>query len=200
LLIPAGAQAQTSGGDVKAQLPKIIKLLENPNPKIRIAAAFALSIMGADAYGALEALVLASADKDPEVMKSVKEAITKITGGAATGGANPITSPPATAKKVSGSYSIAKLAVNPDAKDELMHHQKVQFTAGTTVTIHLKSKTDGDVDLYVDDPSGKQIAQDISTSKDCTVTFTAALTGTYTLVVDNLGNQENQCEVTYEAK
>jgi plastocyanin len=200
LLAPAAVQGQPSGGQgIKAQLPKIIKLLENPNAKVRKAAAFALGNMGPDAYGALEALVLASADGDQEVVKTIKDAITKIAGGSSGGSA---TTPPTTnaAKGTKGSYKIAKLAVNPDAKENLMHHQKVEFTAGTTVTIQVKSKFTGDVDLYVDDPSGKQVAQDTSVSKDCLVTLTITQTGTYTLVVDNLGKIENECEVTYEAK
>ncbi len=206
--VSAQGQNQKQPAQKKIQIEKIIKLLEHENAKVRSAAAFALGNMGANAYEALDALVLACGDKDAEVEKAAMEALKKITGAVAPGtklASNPNTAPPPPTpnlpgKAVKGSYTIDKLAKNPDGKENLMHHKKVYFHKGTTATIHVKSDKNTDVDLYVDNPSGVQIREDITVGKDCTVTFQVPESGDYTLVVDNLGNEDNRCVVTYEAK
>jgi hypothetical protein len=100
-------------------------------------------------------------------------------------------------KSGKGAYSVPFLAYNPEGKENLNDHRKVWLNAGSTVTVRVLTDKPGDVDLYIDDPTGKQIAQDTSTSKDCLVTFQPAQAGFYTLVLDNLGNAANSCQVTY---
>jgi hypothetical protein len=103
-------------------------------------------------------------------------------------------------KSGNGKYRIEHLPPNrPNPKETLMDHKKVWLKAGSTVTINVISEQNTDVDCYLDDPSGKQVAQDISFSKDCFIVYQVQQTGYHTIVVDNLGPIANKCTVSYSS-
>jgi hypothetical protein len=81
-----------------------------------------------------------------------------------------------------------------------MHYQQIWLNSGNTVTITVKSEVNGDVDCYLDNPNGTEIASDISLSKDFYVTAVITQSGYHTIVLDNLGNSPNRCTVTYSSR
>ena len=53
--------------------------------------------------------------------------------------------------------------------------------------VQVRSSEEGDVDLFIEEMDGKEVAEDIGDSKDCDVVFTAAKGKTYRVSVVNLG-------------
>jgi hypothetical protein len=104
-------------------------------------------------------------------------------------------------KSGNGTYRIEHLPPNPGMKpkESLMNHKQVWLNANTTVTIRVLSDFGTDVDCYLDNPGGQQVALDTSISKDCHITYRVMQSGYHTIVVDNLGNIANRCTVTYSS-
>ncbi len=73
----------------------------------------------------------------------------------------------------------------------------VRFAANRWVTITVTSDLDTDVDLYVFDDRGVQIASDTRFGRDCFVNFRAPRTGLYRIEVVNLGRGFNRSVVRY---
>jgi hypothetical protein len=197
-ILAAAALAQNSGDS--DQITTILKLLKHENPRVRSAAAFTLGSMGKKAAPALENLILAAGDDSKDVQQAVMEAIAKITSGSTIPTGNGSATATGQENKTgNGTYHVPNLAVNPQGMEKLMDHHKVWLNAGTKVTIQVKSEVNGDVDCYLDDPSGKELAKDISLSKDCFVQAEIMQSGYHTIVLDNLGNSVNKCNVTYSS-
>lgn len=104
-------------------------------------------------------------------------------------------------KSGNGTYRIEHLAANPgdQGKESLMNHKQVWLDAGKTISIRVVSDFNTDVDCFLDDPSGVQVAEDTSGSKDCHITYRVMQSGYHTIVVDNLGTTANRCTVTYNS-
>ncbi len=75
--------------------------------------------------------------------------------------------------------------------------RQVRFLAGSRVTIRVTSAVDTDVDLYVFDRFGNQIAVDDGPDKDCMVRFHVPVTGMYDVEVVNVGDRFTQATVEY---
>jgi predicted Zn finger-like uncharacterized protein len=97
----------------------------------------------------------------------------------------------------SSQYTVTVKA-NPTGNETLMNRKRVFFSAGTTVTIRVTSDFQTDVDLYLDDPNDRELARDNSLSKNCIITCPITQTGYHTIVLDNLGNRDNICRVSYQ--
>ncbi len=83
--------------------------------------------------------------------------------------------------------------LNQNATD----NRKFQFTAGSRITISVRSDFETDVDLYVYDSRGALIAVDNGPQKDCFVNFRAPRTEWYRIELRNLGPGPNRSVVTY---
>jgi hypothetical protein len=68
------------------------------------------------------------------------------------------------------------------------------FPAGKSKVV-VKSKAKTDVNLYVYDAEGKEIAKDDSPGPDCELTFTLKEPGKVKLVIKNLGDEDNKSTV-----
>jgi hypothetical protein len=73
----------------------------------------------------------------------------------------------------------------------------VRFAANRWVTISVTSDFQTDVDLYVFDDRGVQIAADTRPDPDCFVNFRAPRTGMYRIEIVNLGPGPNRSVVRY---
>jgi hypothetical protein len=198
-LAPGFVQGQPGGTGKPGQddqVRKIAALLKHQNVQVRSTAAFALGQLGDKASGVLEDLVLACGDESKEVQQAALDAIASITGKKTTTG--PGTTEPA--KATSGTYTVELESDPQGTKPNGINTKKVQFQAGTSVTIDVKTDAETNINLYFDDSNGKQIASDASPGKNCTLTAAIPQTGTYSIVVDNLGPQNAKCTVTYSAK
>ncbi len=199
----AAAQGPAKQKNKQDQISKITALLKHDNPKVRSAAAFTLGNLGQKSLPALEALILACGDEDKGVQTKAREAVAKLTLNGENGTAkhSPVGNLGASnGKAVKGSYTVMLVSDPQGVKPEGFHTKKVQFQAGTTVTINVKTEQETDIDLYFDDPNGNQIAADTRTTKDCRVEQKINQTGFYSIVVDNLGPKDTKCHITYEAK
>ena len=74
-----------------------------------------------------------------------------------------------------------------DMKDKGEFAVLLTFSAGTPVTATTKGTKNTDVHLFVYDEGKKEVGKDVSPGPNCEVTFTPALSGTYTLLVKNSG-------------
>jgi hypothetical protein len=68
----------------------------------------------------------------------------------------------------------------------------VTFNGMEYAQIGLSGDGDTDLDLYVYDENGNQIASDLGSTDDASVSFTPAWTGTFRIEVKNLGGVYNQ--------
>jgi hypothetical protein len=82
----------------------------------------------------------------------------------------------------------------------------IEFKAGQKVDIWVTSEQDSDVDMFVHDAGGVQIASDIGDSKNCHVSFTPGTTQTFRIEVQNRvrlegnlkhRNRENTCTLKW---
>jgi hypothetical protein len=89
-----------------------------------------------------------------------------------------------------GTYTVN---LNENARDVRF----VRFAANHWVTISVTSDFNTDVDLYVFDDRGAQIASDIRPDRDCFVNFRAPRSGMYRIEVVNLGRGPNRSKVRY---
>jgi hypothetical protein len=85
----------------------------------------------------------------------------------------------------------------------------VTFKAGEHVRIQVRSETSSDVDLFVFDARGSQVAVDEGDSKDCHVSFVPASTQRFKIEVQNRvrlepwlqsRNIDNRCTLSWEPK
>jgi hypothetical protein len=74
---------------------------------------------------------------------------------------------------------------------------RVSFPAVGKAEVWVSSSRNTDVDLYVFDANNQLVAHDISTSKDCYVSFTPVRGQLYRLRVKNLGRGSNTCTLKH---
>lgn len=75
------------------------------------------------------------------------------------------------------------------------NYHSVYVNNGQRVSVRINGDNDTDLDLFVFDPSGNEVARDISTDDDETASFVARRTGAYRVEVRNLGNIWNQYQI-----
>ena len=66
------------------------------------------------------------------------------------------------------------------------------FPSGKEALITIKSESKSDVNLYVLDDAGKEVAKDDSPGPDCEIKFKPKVSGKYTLEIRNLGPGDNK--------
>jgi hypothetical protein len=67
----------------------------------------------------------------------------------------------------------------------------LSFPEGKTATLTVRSKKDTDINLFVYDSEGKEVAKDDSPGPNCDIEFKPAKAGKYTLEIKNLGKEAN---------
>lgn len=72
----------------------------------------------------------------------------------------------------------------------------VYFTTKTT-EVTVTSDHNSDVDLYIEDSGGRQLASDVSIGPNSRIVFTPPRSGSYRLIVVNLGPISNRSHVRY---
>jgi hypothetical protein len=82
---------------------------------------------------------------------------------------------------LSGGGATRSFSLNSNEKT----HFNLRFTKGKTVEIWVRSNGNSDVDLFVFDATGREVAKDDGFDKDCYVRFTPASTQTYKVEVWN---------------
>jgi hypothetical protein len=96
----------------------------------------------------------------------------------------------------SGSYTVS---LGPGQENV----RNIHFKSGAMVEIWVKSDHNthtlqDDVDLFVLDPSGLPVAQDTRIDADCYVQFMPPQTGSYRVILHNIGRVSNRSHVTYK--
>ncbi len=77
------------------------------------------------------------------------------------------------------------------------HILKIPLKEGQMSAVWVTSERATDVDLFVFDPDGNEVAKDEHFSKDAFVSFVPKQTGAYRVEVKNLGEGENTCTVKH---
>jgi len=94
----------------------------------------------------------------------------------------------------SGEIGNARLTRRAEANGTNRHVMYVRGR-GQRITVRINGDDDTDLDLFIFDPSGNEVARDISTDDDETASFVAQTTGTYRVEIRNLGNVWNEYQV-----
>jgi hypothetical protein len=68
----------------------------------------------------------------------------------------------------------------------------LSFPAGKEATLVVKSEKNSDINLYVLDAAGKEVAKDDSPGPDCLIKYTPKEAGKLTLEIRNLGPGDNK--------
>jgi hypothetical protein len=84
-----------------------------------------------------------------------------------------------------------------DLKANANQEFKIDFAADKKVHFLVESEKDTDVDLFVFDGKDNKVGADQRLSKDCYVAWIPEKTQTYRLRVENLGNRDNRCHLSY---
>lgn len=98
----------------------------------------------------------------------------------------------------SGAITGNRLSRRVEANGTNTH--TMQVSSGQNVTVRLTGDGDTDVDIFVFDPSGREVARDISIDDNESASFTAQRTGTYRVDVRNLGNVWNGYQIWRELR
>ena len=95
-----------------------------------------------------------------------------------------------------GSIGGGRLSRRVEANGTNRH--TMYASSGQRITVRLTGDGDTDLDLFVFDPSGNEVARDISTDDNESASFTAQRTGNYRVEVRNLGNVWNGYQIWRE--
>jgi hypothetical protein len=85
-----------------------------------------------------------------------------------------------------------------DVKEKGAVALALAFPAGKKAHLTIKSDKKSDVNLFVYDAAGKEVAKDDSPGPDCDLTFTPKEAGKFTLVIRNLGPGDNKANLKVE--
>ncbi len=81
------------------------------------------------------------------------------------------------------------------ANSQNTHRMRVR--RGQQVRVRINGDDDTDLDLFVYDPQGRLVGQDLSLDDNETVSFRARTGGIYTIRVSNLGDVWNQYSISF---
>ena len=85
-----------------------------------------------------------------------------------------------------------------DVKEKGKAAVTLAFPAGKVATLTVRSEKKTDINLFVYDAAGKQVAKDDSPGPDCDIKFTPKEAGKYKLEVVNLGPGDNKSTLKVE--
>lgn len=95
----------------------------------------------------------------------------------------------------------AKVIDVPDLGANGKKSFEVSFPQGQKAEVWVKSEVDGDVDLFVYEKGGQQVAADIAIGKDCYVTFQATKNEPYKIEIsNNFGSPPNRSKIHHTGK
>jgi hypothetical protein len=69
---------------------------------------------------------------------------------------------------------------------------QMEFVVGVATQVHVVGDGDTDLDLFVYDPLGREVANDVGPTDNCYVRFTPTMAGKYTIKIKNLGGVFNR--------
>lgn len=98
---------------------------------------------------------------------------------------------------LSGNFltQVARGNHRANANASVTHRMRVR--PGQYVCVQISGDGDTDLDLFVMDPTGREVGRDISVDDQEEVCFTARRGGTYTIRVTNLGTVWNQYSLAF---
>lgn len=99
-----------------------------------------------------------------------------------------------------GTAGAASTALHPTYRvaAHATNSHNLNFNEHHPVHMHARGKGNTDLDLYVYDHHGRQVAHDDDGTDDCVCTFTPVEGATYRVVVINRGHSANTYELYYE--
>lgn len=93
---------------------------------------------------------------------------------------------------------------NPDKPFTLQELEKkvwhLSFPDGKRAELQVTSENEGDVDLFVEEMDGTEVAEDTDPSKDCILQFLPDKEKTYRVSIVNVGQGQNKCVFTHNGK
>jgi hypothetical protein len=84
-----------------------------------------------------------------------------------------------------------------DIKEDETKVFELDFTKDAPAAVFIDSEKMADVDVIVKDKNGNEITADDSVSPNCAVSWTPAYTGTFRILVTNLGQGDNRCKLSH---
>jgi hypothetical protein len=100
------------------------------------------------------------------------------------------------AGNLTGSFSTIHRGFYIVEADSANTH-RMSVRRNQVVTVRINGDDDTDLDLFVYDPYGQIVGQDLSRDDNETVTFRARMSGTYTIRVSNLGDVWNEYSLAF---
>jgi hypothetical protein len=85
-----------------------------------------------------------------------------------------------------------KIAKIDSVKANATDVYEMEFVVGVAVQVHVIGDGDTDLDLFVYDPLGREVANDVGPTDTCYVRFTPLAAGKYTIKIKNLGGVFNR--------
>jgi len=96
-----------------------------------------------------------------------------------------------------GNYLMQTFRGNHRANANGSNRHRMRVRPGQYVCVQIDGDDDTDLDLFVNDPGGREVGRDVSIDDEEEVCFTANRGGTYTIRVTNLGNVWNQYSLSF---